>query len=83
MVASDPKADRCLDWYRPLLRDPRAAYWRDAVHDGGMLTITVYGVGTSGAIATMQARCEFDEYGVLKGDWTRVHAERLGWIGRR
>lgn len=74
----DVMADRCLDWYRPLLRDPRGAYQQDASFDKGVLRITIHATNGYGGYTPKLAACEFKN-GVLDADWTKIHAGRAGW----
>lgn len=71
-------ADRCLDWYRPNLRNPRGAYWMEASRDQRVLTITVYATNGYGGYVSKIAACEVNG-GKLDDDWTKIHAKRLGW----
>ncbi|MCZ8254520.1 MAG: hypothetical protein O9327_02410 [Polaromonas sp.] len=71
-------ADTCLEWYRPLLRDPRGAYHRDATYDKGVLTLTIYATNGYGGYVQEQGRCEF-KAGKLDDGWTKIHAKRLNW----
>jgi hypothetical protein len=71
-------ADRCLDWYRPRLRDPRGAYHRDAVLDKGVLRLTIYATNRFGGYVSKAAACEVKR-GEVDASWTRIHAERLSW----
>lgn len=76
----DQMADRCLDWYRPNLKDPRAAYHQEASYDSGthLLSMTIYGTNTYGGVTSKAAACEING-GVLDDGWTKIHAKRLGW----
>jgi hypothetical protein len=71
-------ADRCLDWYRPRLRDPRGAYHRDAVLDKGVLRLTLHATNRYGGYVSKAAACEIKR-GEVDLSWTRIHAQRLGW----
>lgn len=72
-------ADACLDWYRPLLRDPRGAYWRDASVDKlDVLHLTIYATNGFGGYVSKAAACEVRN-GAIDHGWTRTHAGRLGW----
>jgi hypothetical protein len=72
------RADECLNWYRPRLRDPRSAYYQDASDDKGILTFTIYATNGFGGFASRTAACEFVS-GVLDDSWTKIHAKRNGW----
>jgi hypothetical protein len=71
-------ADMCLDWYRPRLRDPRGAYYRNPRVEKDVVNITIYGTNGFGGFATKEAACEIKAGGVDEG-WTKIHAERLKW----
>lgn len=71
-------ANNCLDWYRPMLRDPRGAYWREARRDQRVLSILVYATNGHGAYVSKAAACEVKD-GRLDNDWTTIHARRGGW----
>lgn len=71
-------AGQCLDWYRPLLRDPRGAYWRDVVRDGRVLSITIHATNGFGGYVPRAAACEFTK-GALDNGWTKIHARDRNW----
>lgn len=73
-------AEQCLEWYRPMLRDPAGAYYRDAEYSGTVLSITVYGTNGFGGYVSKPAACEI-KGGTLDEGWTKIHAKRRGWIG--
>jgi hypothetical protein len=74
----DEQADACLEWYRPRLRDPRGAYFRDASAEKGVVTITIHATNGYGGYTTKTAVCEFKN-GKIDVDWTNIHARRNGW----
>ena len=74
----DTLADICLDWYRPLLRDPRGAYYRDATYRNSVLDFTVFGTNGFGGYVSKVAACEI-RAGALDEGWTRTLAKRHGW----
>jgi len=80
--ALDEEAERCLDYLRPLLRDPRSAYASAASREGRVLSLTVHAANSLGGIATRRAACEFFN-GVIDKGWTKIHLERLGWFQPR
>ena len=71
-------ADRCLDWYRPMLRDPRGAYQRGASLEKGVLSMTIYATNGFGGYVTRRGACEF-KGSRLDETWTKIQAGRLGW----
>ena len=71
-------ADQCLDWYRPMLRDPRGAYHRDAYRSKDVLTISIFATNGFGGYVKRQAACEF-RGARLEATWTKMQAERMGW----
>lgn len=75
----EAEAEACLDWYRPKLRDPRSAYYRNPTKDRSVLTITVYGTSGRGGYLSQSAACEI-KGGSVDDGWTKIHAERLGWV---
>jgi hypothetical protein len=72
------QADRCLDWYRPLLRDPRGAYTSGSASEKGVLSLTIHATNAHGGYVPLPAACEFRN-GVLDEGWTQIHAKRHGW----
>lgn len=74
----DIKADMCLDWYRPMLRDPRGAYWRDAHTVQGVVNITVVATNGFGGFVNTPAACEFRQGSIDEG-WTKTQAKRRHW----
>lgn len=74
----DQEAQACLAWYRPLLKNPRDAYYTNASKDKRVLTLTIHATNTYGGVVTKQASCEIHG-GQLNEKWTKIHAERLGW----
>lgn len=74
----DRLASQCLDWYRPLLRDPAGAYYGAPSFVSGTLTMTLYGRNGFGGYVTKKAACEF-KAGRLDHDWTKIQAKRAGW----
>lgn len=71
-------ADTCLEWYRPLLRNPQGAYYRDAVHAQNVLSLAIYATNGFGGYVRRAAACEIKN-GKLDAAWTRIHAQRAGW----
>lgn len=74
----DLDAERCLAWYRPLLRDPAGAYYSEPKRENRVVTITLHGTNGYGGYETKQAACEI-HVGRLNESWTKTHARRLGW----
>jgi len=74
----DRLASQCLDWYRPLLRDPAGAYYGAPSFVSGTLTMTLYGRNGFGGYVPKKAACEF-KGGRLDHDWTKIQAKRAGW----
>lgn len=74
----DAEADACLDWYRPMLRDPRSAYWRDAYYVQGTLNITVVATNGYGGFVNTPAACDFRQ-GAIDAGWTKTQAKRREW----
>ena len=74
----EARADVCLNWYRPLLRDPRSAYWRDAHYVQATLNITVVASNAYGGFVDKEAACDFRQGSIDEG-WTKTQAKRRGW----
>ena len=68
----------CLDWYRPMLRDPRSAYFTDPSKEGRVLTLVVKATNGFGGYVSKAAACEI-KGGSIDHDWTKIHAQRKGW----
>ena len=74
----EARADACLNWYRPHLRDPRSAYWREAHYVQDTLNITVVATNGFGGFVNKGAACDFRDGEVDEG-WTKTQASRRGW----
>lgn len=74
------EADACLEWYRPMLRDPRSAYYRNPTREANVVTVTIYATNGFGGYVTKLAACEIKS-GQIDEGWTKMHAERLKWGG--
>lgn len=72
------EADACLDWYRPMLRDPRSAYWRDARYVQSTLEITIAAANGFGGFVNQEAACDFRN-GSIDHGWTKTQAKRRAW----
>ncbi len=75
----EAEADACLAWYRPKLRDPRSAYYRNPTLEARVLTLTIHATNAFGGYLTQSAACEM-KGGEVDDGWTKIHAERLGWV---
>lgn len=75
------EAEMCLNWYRPLLRDPAGAYYSEARKELRVVSITLHGTNGFGGYVARTAACEIHG-GRLNESWTRIHAERAGWVPR-
>ncbi len=71
-------ADRCLDYYRPRLRDPRGAYHTAATLDKRVLRFNIHATNGYGGYVIKSAACE-----VMGNDidpsWSAKHAIDYGW----
>ncbi len=74
----DVEAEQCLAWYRPLLRDPAGAYYREPSKDARVLSITIHATNGYGGYVPKRAACEFVN-GRLDDGWTKIQAKRAGW----
>ena len=72
------QAEACLNYYRPLLKDPAGAYFTAPSKEKGELTLRIHAKNSYGGVVSKAAKCEFknDE---LDADWTKIHAQRGGW----
>ena len=75
----DLQADQCLAYYKPKLRDPSGAYATEPRLDKTLLTMKVHATNGFGGYVTRQVSCEFKQNGDLDTDWTKIHAQRIGW----
>jgi hypothetical protein len=75
----NPRADACLNWYRPLLRDPMGAYYTEVKLEERSVTMRLHATNGFGGYVSKQAACDFDVGGKLDDGWTKIQAERLGW----
>ncbi len=73
------QGDQCLAYYRPKLRDPAGAYATDLSLDKTLLTMKMHATNGFGGYVTRQVSCEFKQNGELDADWTKIHAQRIGW----
>lgn len=72
------EGDACMEWYRPRLRDPRSAYYRDPQKEKSVITITIYATNGLGGFVSKDAACEIKS-GEVDSGWTKYHADRLKW----
>lgn len=72
------EAEQCLAWYRPLLRDPAGAYYREPSKDARVLSITIHATNGYGGYVPKRAACEFVG-AKLDDGWTKIQAKRAGW----
>ena len=72
------EADMCLDWYKPLLRDPNGAYVKQVMKDKRVLSMDVHATNGYGGYVIKRASCEIHN-GQLNESWTKNHARRGGW----
>jgi hypothetical protein len=72
------EAEQCLDWYRPKLRDPLGAYYREPSKEGRVLSLTIYATNGYGGYVSKPAACEFTN-GRIDNGWTKIHAKRGNW----
>lgn len=73
------QGDQCLAYYRPKLRDPAGAYASDLKMDKTVLTMKMHATNGFGGYVTREVSCEFKQNGELDSDWTKIHAQRIGW----
>ncbi|MEG0920640.1 MAG: hypothetical protein RSG22_04430 [Comamonas sp.] len=73
------QADQCLAYYKPKLRDPSGAYHTDVQMDKTVLSLKMHATNGFGGYVTREVSCEFKQNGELDADWTKVHAQRIGW----
>ncbi len=73
------QADKCLAWYKPLLRDPASAYYTEPrFEDKRVMRMTLHAKNGYGGVEVLEAVCEF-ENGKLSESWTKLQAKRVGW----
>ena len=75
----DIQGDQCLAYYRPKLRDPAGAYASDLRMDKTVLTMKMHATNGFGGYVTREVSCEFKQNGEIDTDWTKIHAQRVGW----
>ena len=73
------QADQCLNYYKPKLRDPSGAYFSEPSMDKTVLTMRMHATNGFGGYVTREVSCEFKPSGELDPDWTKIHAQRIGW----
>lgn len=71
-------ADRCLAWYKPLLRDPIGAYYTNASREKRVVSMDLHATNGFGGYVVKRAACEIHG-GALNEAWTKEHAKRGGW----
>lgn len=72
-------ADQCLAWYAKLLLDPLRTYYSNPRRDKRVVSIDIHTPNQFGGIFVKTAACEIDA-GLLNEAWTKIHAQRAGWI---
>lgn len=82
------EARLCLDWYKKQLQLPADTQYLNYTKDRRVLTITIpvrvsvvnhLGLAFNESTVNKQASCEIHN-GQLDDGWTRIHAQRGGWI---
>lgn len=71
-------ADQCLDWYKPLLRDPKTAYYSNPSRNKRVVSLDLHTTNGYGGFVVLKASCEIYA-GKLNETWTKEHARRGGW----
>ena len=74
----DVDAEVCLAWYKPLLRDPKGAYFSNAKRENRVVSLDLHGTNGYGGYVIKEAACEIHG-GKLNEAWTKTHAKRRGW----
>ena len=74
----ETEAATCLEYLKPRLADPRAAYFGNISKDGTVLKMTLYGRSAAGTGSPSTVACEI-KHGRLDADWTKIHLDRLNW----
>lgn len=77
-MSLEAEAEACMDWYRPMLREPQAAYRTTPRKEGQELIMMIHAPDGQGGFQSRAASCEFGEDG-LDTAATQVHAQRRGW----
>ena len=72
------EANICLEYLKPRLSDPRAAYVGNISKDGTVLTMALYGKSVLGSGSPSTVSCEIKNSRLDEG-WTKIHLERLKW----
>jgi hypothetical protein len=74
----EPEGDMCMEYLKPLLKDPGSPYYRNLQKDGTVLSIDLYAKNSMGGYTSKPAACEIKN-GRLDEAWTKIHLKRLGW----
>ena len=74
----EPEGDMCLEYLKPLLKDPGSPYYRNLQKDGTVLSMELFAKNTLGGYTSKPAACEIKN-GRLDEGWTKIHLKRLGW----
>lgn len=72
------EADMCLAWYRPLLRDPKGAYYTNISKEKRVFSMDLHATNGYGGYVIKRASCEIYN-GKLNEAWTKNHAKWGGW----
>lgn len=72
------EADMCLAWYRPLLRDPKGAYYTNISKEKRVFSMDLHATNGFGGYVVKRAACEIHN-GKLNDAWTKNHAKWGGW----
>lgn len=72
------EADMCMAWYRPLLRDPKGAYYTNLSKEKRVFSMDVHATNGYGGYVVKRASCEIHN-GKLNEAWTKNHAKWGGW----
>ncbi|WP_295951730.1 hypothetical protein [Rhodoferax sp.] len=75
----DGEAQMCLNFIKPMLKDPGSPYVQDVRKEGTVLSMSLYAKNTYGGYTSKAASCEIKNSQLDVG-WTNIHLKRLGWF---
>lgn len=82
MPEGSPEQAACLDYLKPLLRDPASGRILSAEKDGRVLRVKLQAADARARPQIRDAACEFVN-GRVDDGWSRIQLKRLGWFAPR
>lgn len=79
LSALEREAETCLNYIKPMLKDPGSPYYQAVRKEGTVLSFDLYAKNSYGGYTSKPAACEIKN-SLLDAGWTQIHLKRLGWF---